>query len=97
MKIKTKLCEICGEPFETEDGRKRQCETCLKWMKTVPDKDVRSGWLITDIEQREYIIKARFEAKAKNCTIIGEGYAERQIADSLRLAGKINTELEEKD
>ena len=38
--------------------------------------------------------KMKFEKRAKHVdNIIGEGYAERQIADSLRLAGRVRTEL----
>lgn len=39
-----------------------------------------------------YAKKRKKEVEARD-HIIGEGYAERQIAESLRLAGKINTEI----
>ena len=50
---------------------------------------------ITDVRQREWEIKQEWTKRAteKNDRIIAEGYAERQIADSLRIAGKVNTEL----
>ena len=52
---------------------------------------------IQNVNARELTIKARFEEKERNCTIKGEGYAERQIAKSLELAGKIDTSMGEKD
>ena len=96
MKTVTLQCEICGKTFQADSRKRKQCDECSNWVKTVPDSEVRGGYAIVDQAVREAIIKARFEAKEKNCTIIGKGYAERQIADSLRLAGKINTELEER-
>lgn len=47
-----------------------------------------------NVHQQELIIRKRQEKKVKeNDHIIAEGYAERQIAKSLELAGKVNTEL----
>lgn len=50
---------------------------------------------ITDVYAHELNIKRDWTERAtkKNDRIIAEGYAERQIADSLRIAGKVNTEL----
>jgi len=50
---------------------------------------------IINVNANELAIKARFEEKERNSKIKGEGYAERQIAKSLELAGKINTNIGE--
>ena len=39
------------------------------------------------------VIRKRWELKAEQCTIIGEGYAQRQIADTLSKVERIKTEL----
>lgn len=39
-----------------------------------------------------YVAERKAEVEARD-TIIAEGYADRQIARSLELAGKVNTEL----
>lgn len=47
------------------------------------------------IDSWERALRERWteEAKAKNDRIIGDGYAERQIADTLSKVEKIKTEL----
>ena len=49
----------------------------------------------TDTYKRECEIRTYWEERArkKNDRIVGEGYAERQIQSTLKLAGKIKTEL----
>lgn len=48
----------------------------------------------TDVEAEEYRIRKEATERAKkNDRIIGEGYAERHIADTLSKVEKINTEL----
>ena len=37
--------------------------------------------------------REKFEAVKKPDTIVGKGYAERQMAKSLEMAGKVRTEL----
>lgn len=46
-------------------------------------------------EKRERAIRKEWEQKAteKNNRIVAVGYAERQIADSLKRAGKIDTKI----
>lgn len=94
-RIKIKECEVCGCMFETIDGRKRQCDDCLNWKKTIGHKEiglsVSRSW--NNLAAKEWAIKQRFEEKERTSTIVGEGYAERQIADTLRLVGKVKTEL----
>ena len=50
---------------------------------------------VENVAARELSIRNEWTERAtkKNNRIVAEGYAERQIADSLRLAGKVNTEL----
>lgn len=48
-----------------------------------------SGYIYNEVG---YVKKRKEEVEARD-NIIAIGYAERQIADSLRIAGKVNTEL----
>lgn len=64
------------------------CDRCRAYAdEHMPQRRVK-------LDKDEYYIRLRAEVRsAHNDTIVGEGYAERQIQDSLRLAGKIDTNL----
>ena len=53
------------------------------------------GGVYNNIQAREYEIVQDWTERAtkKNDRIVGEGYAERQIAETLKLVEKIKTEL----
>ena len=55
----------------------------------------RPGGVHTNTQKREYEIAQDWteRARKKNDRIIGKGYAERQIADTLSKVEKIKTEL----
>ena len=72
---------LCGDPA-CKKARRRQ-----KLAQYQP---------LYNAERRAQRAEARLireSRKAKNDTIIAIGYAERQMADSLRKAGKVRTEL----
>lgn len=82
-------CDICGKEFEPTYTYCYVCDDCRKDFKK--NQAIQDGY---SERHREAIIRANAEERAKkNDRIIGEGYAERQIAESLRLAGKVKTEL----
>lgn len=70
---------------------RRMCEECRKptpeWCGAG-----RMGGIFTDLEIIERRIRQRFVEAEKSSTIVGEGYAERQIADSLSKVDPINLE-----
>ena len=86
-----KICKICGIEYEEQCGNQQVCESCYENLT----KSGRPGGVFTDIEKREFEIKKEWtkHAEKKNERIVGSGYAERQIADSLSKAGKVNTKL----
>lgn len=53
------------------------------------------GGVVTDFVRRENVILQEWTERAtkKNDRIVGKGYAERQIADTLSRVEKIKTEL----
>lgn len=82
-------CSVCGAKFTPTSPYITTCEECKKFVKGY--RALRDGYGVT---YSDFKVKERaIERAKKNDRIIGEGYAERQIAESLRLAGKINTEL----
>ena len=86
-------CEICGAVFVPTHGIQKTCPECRAFAKKGWHIGYREIMPVESVKHREYIIRQRFEEAERNCTIVGEGYAERQIANSLKLAGKIKTEL----
>ena len=86
-------CEICGAVFVPTHGIQRTCPECREYARRGWHIGYRDVMPVESVKHREYVIRQRFEEAERNCTIVGEGYAERQIADSLKLAGKVKTEL----
>ena len=86
-----KICKICGTEYEEQFGNQQVCENCFEAM-TMGGRPIG---VFTDIERREFLIKKEWTERAteKNNRIVGDGYAERQVADSLSKAGKVNTKL----
>lgn len=90
---KQRMCDICGQIYTPTHGIQKTCPECRSYAKRGWHIGPRNVVPVEDVHHRELAIKARFEEAERNCTIIGDGYAERQIANSLRLAGKVKTEL----
>ena len=86
-----KICKICGTEYEEKFGNQQVCESCYNLLTD----SSRCVGVFTDTEKREYKIKKEWSKRAekKNERIVGNGYAERQIADTLSRVGKVNTKL----
>ena len=86
-----KICKICGTEYEEQFGNQQVCVKCYENITN----SGRPGGVFTDTENREFVIKKKWTEHAikKNERIVGTGYAERQIADTLSRVGKVNTEL----
>lgn len=95
----TRECCICGTEFEPKrkdqvtcsdpDCKKiRYSEVVLAWKRKNREKvnDYNKKWI------KEHRAKLK-EEKAKKRDLVADGYAERQMADSLAKAGKVRTEL----
>lgn len=88
-------CRICGKVFYANNKRQVICsKECKKiasreWAKRYNNKHR------AEINERQKLKRERkkLEAAKKPDTIVGKGYAERQIAKSLEMAGKVRTEL----
>ena len=88
-----KKCEICGVEFVPRNARQRTCagEECKRLLHKKIQREYEQMHPKRNSDRYK---KMQFEKRKKHIdTIIGEGYAERQIADSLRIAGKVRVDL----
>ena len=84
-----KECIECGQIFTPKSGCERKCPDCR-------NHKIRASLVMPVTKYNLEVARIRKEAakRAKHTeAIVADGYAERQIRDSLRLAGKVNTEL----
>lgn len=88
-------CRICGKTFYANNKRQVICsEDCKKvenreWHRRYIEKNSAR------IKERQQLKRERkkLDAMRKPDHIVAIGYAERQIAVTLKLAGKVKTEL----
>lgn len=86
-------CSVCGNMFKPPHGNRKMCPECREKFS----KNLGSDWVITyanpyDVEQYEQRLKRRNTARFHD-TIVAIGYAERQREATLKLAGRVKTEL----
>lgn len=90
-----KTCSICGETFKAKHGSQTICPECAEIVvrgrgRNIPDVYAPNY----KVDNYEYHIRqAAIERAKHNDDIIGEGYAERQIQNTLSLVEPIKTEL----
>ena len=86
-----KICKYCGTEYEESYPNQQVCKKCFLYLTG----RTRTWGCYTDIAQREWDIRKEWMSTAveKNDRIVGEGYAKRQIADTLSRIEKIKTEL----
>lgn len=86
-----KICVRCGKEYVENYSNQQVCKRCYRILTA----GSRTGGVFTDIEKRDFEIKREWAERAekKNERIVGNGYAERQIADTLSKVGKVKTEL----
>lgn len=98
MKLEPKQCCICGATFIPRRANSRACNNpeCRK----AAQKERQRAWYKLNYEsvrkeKRDYMRRVRAESKLpgpherKPDTIIAIGYAERQIAKTLEMVGKV--------
>ena len=94
-------CIICGVEYipRRSDQRTCGCAECMKERQKLNYREYRKTHYAALLESnRKSMAKKRKEREMekqppKKDTIVAIGYADRQRAETLRLAGKINTEL----
>lgn len=95
-------CIICGTMFKPFRLNVKTCDNpkCKYKLKLEQQKEwYRSNYAYAIEGRRSYMRRIRAENKVdkphepKPDTIVAIGYAERQIAETLKMAGKVKTEL----
>ena len=86
-------CTICGKVFTPPHGNRKLCTDCKERVY----RNLGRDWAIT-YEGPTNVIDYERNLEKRNreryCdTIVAIGYADRQMAASLKMAGKVNTEL----
>ena len=95
-KYEPRKCEICGRMYKPGKKDQRTCgsKECqaerrrlymLEWK--------RQNYGLACERNREQMRKRRSKEKPKEDTIIGLGYAERQIAETLKMVGRVDPRL----
>ena len=97
MKESIKECSVCGKKYNAKHGNNTMCPECRKVVVTGNGRNCPRVYTIGPVvNQNLYELHIRQNAieRAKhNDSIVGEGYAERQIADTLSKVEPIKTEL----
>lgn len=93
-----RVCIICRKEYipRRSDQRTCGCPECKRRRQRLNQLDYRMKNYAKVLEGNKRLMKEKRDAeryKPKPDTIIAIGYAERQIADSLKKAGKVNTKL----
>ena len=95
-KYEPRRCEICGRLYKPARRDQRTCasEACTKERKRLYAL-ARSSEGIYKARKREYMRRRREPEiyVPKPDTIVAIGYADRQRQATLKMVGKINTEL----
>lgn len=93
-------CEICGKEYIPRRSDQRTCasDECKKERHRLNYLEYRQKNYGRVLENNRRQLREKREAKrraavTKKDTIVAIGYAERQMAESLAMAGKVNVEL----
>lgn len=95
-KYELRACEICGQMYKPSRRDQRTCASpeCVRERKRLyAIKKLHEG--AYRARKREYMKRKRTpeDYMVKEDTIVAIGYADRQMAASLKMAGKVRTEL----
>lgn len=93
-----RICEICGKEYIPRRSDQRTCgsEECMKKRQRLNQLEYRERNYAKVLADNRRAMKERREKKRrkeKPDTLVAIGYAERQMAETLKMAGRVNTEL----
>lgn len=96
-----RCCEICGKEYIPKRSDQRTCgaDECMRARQRLNYLEYRRKNYAAVLETNRRCMAKRREERMRSQdppkpdTIVAIGYAERQRAETLRLAGKINTKL----
>ena len=96
-----RICVVCGKEYTPKRSDQKTClsEVCKKEVMRMSQAEYRRVNYAKVLEANRRSNKKRKEERWKQAhptkpdTIVAIGYADRQMAASLKMAGKVNTEL----
>lgn len=95
-KYEPRVCEICGRLYKPSRKDQRTCasEECTRERRRIYALKL-NGEGVYKARKREYMRRKRSpeEYKPKPDTIVAIGYADRQRAETLRMAGRVDPHL----
>lgn len=100
-KYEPRVCEICGKEYTPKRSDQRTCgsDECMRARQRLNYLEYRRKNYAAVLETNRRCMAKRREERMrekdppKPDTIVAIGYAERQIAETLKKAGRVNTEL----
>ena len=100
-KHEPRICIICGKEYIPKRSDQRCCldPECKKGLQRLNYKEYRETHYAKVLETNRRCMAKRREERIrerntpKEDAIVAIGYADRQMAASLKMAGKVNTEL----
>ena len=88
-----KQCVICGAMFVPQHGNSRQCPECVEALQKGKGRGLPRDYdAPSDLETYERRIRERYMERYRD-SIVAIGYAERQREATLKMVGKVRTEL----
>ena len=94
-KYEPRQCVICGKEYVPKRKNQVICEDpeCCAARRKITSRAWHNAHMDRQYEARRKFQEEQKRRKPKPDTIVAIGYAERQMADSLRKAGKVKVEL----
>ena len=98
MTYEPRQCVVCGKEYIPRRENQKSCGApeCKREVQRMARKAyIKKNYLKVRDDNRKYMQRMRNSEQwtPKPDTIVGEGYAERQVAASLKMAGKIKVEV----
>lgn len=98
MTYEPRQCVVCGKEYIPRRENQKSCggPECKREVQRMARKAyIKKNYVKVHDDNRKYIQRMRNSEQwaPKPDTIVAEGYAERQMAASLKMAGKIKVEL----
>ena len=97
MKESIKECSVCGKQFNAKHGNATLCPECKEVVARGKGRHCPTVYKIEPRYNQDlyelHIRQNAIERAKHNDSIVGEGYAERQIAKTLSMVEPIKTDL----
>ena len=91
--VRLKECTVCGAEFAPVHGNKKMCPECTNAIQRNKGRRLpREYEAPSDLETYERQIRERYMERYRD-SIVAIGYADRQREQTLKMVGKVKTDL----